>query len=119
MGSRGGTETNRARVKRRGAAEKKGKKERECEHDNDRVSERAGVNERQAERERERDESMWNTKGETDAANLSLTVRLYLSLSPSSSFATFFFTCLFLCCSPHLKKIPSAHFLFSSAASSG
>lgn len=48
-------------VKRRGAEKKRVRRMRECEHDNDRVSERASVNERPT----ERDESMWNTKGET------------------------------------------------------
>lgn len=49
------------RVERRGAEKKRVRRMRECEHDNDRVSERGSVNERLT----ERDESMWNTKGET------------------------------------------------------
>lgn len=49
------------RVERRGAEKKRVRRMRECEHDNDRVSERGSVNERLT----ERDESTWNTKGET------------------------------------------------------
>lgn len=49
MSRKGGTEMNRARVKRRGAEEKRVKRMREREHDNDGASERGTVNERQTE----------------------------------------------------------------------
>lgn len=51
MGSRGGTEATGARVKRRGAENKRVKRLRERERDNDRVSGRAGVNERLTEKD--------------------------------------------------------------------
>lgn len=85
-GARGGTETNRARVNRRGAEQKRGEEnERGCERDNDRVSERGSVNERPT----ERDESMWNTKADR---------HYHLSLSPSLP-PTFFFSHISLHCS--------------------
>lgn len=77
------------RVERRGAEKKRVRRMRECEHDNDRVSERGSVNERLT----ERDESMWNTKGETTAT--SLTARLYLSLSPLFVFLYCSFTFIY------------------------
>lgn len=94
MGSRGGTETNRARAKRRRAEKKRVKRKRVCEHDNDRVSERGSVNERPT----ERDESMWNTKGDrhrhlshctSGSLTLPLSIFSFLFLSPS-------LTCLFI-----------------------
>lgn len=107
MGWRGGTETNRAGVKRRGAEEKRVKRMREREHDNDRVSERGSVNERQT----ERDESMWNIKGDrhchlSHCTSVSLTLPLsiffHLSFYTARNFLLLFF-----------KPSPSAHFLFS------
>lgn len=89
LSSRGGTETNRARVKRRGAEKKRGKRMRKCQHDNDRVSERGSVNERLT----ERDEFMWNTKGDRHCHLfhcMSASLTLFLSLPLP------FFTCLFI-----------------------
>lgn len=94
MGSRGGTETNRARVKRQGAEKKRVKRMRGCEHDNDRVSERGSLNERPT----ERDESMWNTKGDRHR-HLSHCTSVSLTLPLSVFFFLYFppfLTCLFI-----------------------
>lgn len=103
------------RVERRGAEKKRVRRMRECEHDNDRVSERGSVNERLT----ERDESMWNTKGETTAT--SLTARLYLSLSAFRIFILLFHIYLFFKSpSPHLlpvlRHLPSPASTCSSVA---
>lgn len=113
MRSSGGTETNRARVKRRGAEKKRVKRMR--------VRAWQWQSERARECEWKADRKGMNpcgTQKETDTAT-SLTVRLdlSLSLSPSFSFSTshLFFLPVSLYCSllsfASLKPSPSAHFL--------
>lgn len=87
------------RVERRGAEKKRVRRMRECEHDNDRVSERGSVNERPT----ERDESTWNTKGETLPP---LSLRACISHSLRFSY---FYTAL-----SHLFIFLNLHLLISS-----
>lgn len=100
------------RVERRGAEKKRVRRMRACEHDNDRVSERASVNERPT----ERDESMWNTKGETLPP---LSLRACISHSPLFVFLYCSFTFIYflnlhllissLFCATSLPQLPRTY----------